>query len=322
MDQEHVIQVNHLASQASQTGTSSGPPEFTRRKNWSQNVLEELRDIVHVLGSDLCLLYCSPATRECLGYQPTELTGHVFTEFLHVDDTDSFVRDFQTDRRIRTVYRFLRKDGKYVTLESRGHFYKSYFFGTARCVPTETTRMMDRFLDVRMENDRLRQRLQWVKAQASKERACSGEQAPETSESTVESRFEEEDVDELFAAVSHPNVYTLGVLHSFGATESVNLFTGLQFDLGERSRGISMGLEGDLFNTVMPPEMGDEGSNETSGLKMGKKVRARKREEDVDVFYREEDKISLGFVQTVAGRMHPNGEGDPMAPRRKMRSTA
>ncbi|KAG1148324.1 hypothetical protein G6F37_003989 [Rhizopus arrhizus] len=269
MDQEHVIQVNHLASQASsvcssQTGTSSGPPEFTRRKNWSQNVLEELRDIVHVLGSDLCLLYCSPATCECLGYQPTELTGHVFTEFLHVDDTDSFVRDFQTGRQIRTVYRFLRKDGKYVMLESRGHFYKSYFFGTARCVPTETAGRMDRFLEVRMENDRLRQRLQWVKAQAS-----SGEQAAETSESIVESGFE--DVDELFAAVSHPNVYTLGVLNSFGATESVNLFTGLQFDLGERSHGISMGLEGDLFNTVMLPEMGDEGSNETSGLKRGKK---------------------------------------------------
>ncbi|KAG1408878.1 hypothetical protein G6F60_001092 [Rhizopus arrhizus] len=270
MDQAHVIQVNHLASQASQTGTFSGPPEFTRRKNWSQNVLEELRDIVHVLGPDLCLLYCSPATRECLGYQPTELTGQVFTEFLHVDDTASFVRDFQTDRRIRTVYRFLRKDGKYVTLESHGHFYKSYFFGTARCVPTETARRMDRFLDVRMENDRLRQRLQWVKAEASQ-----GRPLPETSESTVESRFEEEDVDALFAAVSHPNVYTLGVLHSFGATESVNLFTGLQFDLGERSRGISMGLEGDLFNTVMPPEMGDESSNETRGLKRGKKRRGQ-----------------------------------------------
>ncbi|EIE77889.1 hypothetical protein RO3G_02593 [Rhizopus delemar RA 99-880] len=305
MVQEHVIQVNHGTSQAFsvgsfQTGAFSGPPEFTRRKNWSQNVLEELRDIVHVLGSDLCLLYCSPTSREWLGYQPTELTGHVLTEFLHVDDRDPFVRDFETRRPIRTIYRFLRKDGKYVTLESHGHFYKSCFFGTARCVPTETTGRMDRFLDVRMENDRLRQRLQQIKAQARKERACLDEQDPlaETSQSTVESRCEEEDVDALFAAVSHPNVYTLGVLNSFGATESVNLFTGLQFDLGERSRGISMGLEGELFNTVMPPQMGDEGSDETSGLKMNKKVR------------------------TVVGRMHRNGEGDPMGPRRKMRSTS
>lgn len=85
----------------------------------------------------------------------------------------------------------------------------------------------------------------------------------------------EEDFEQLFAAVSHPNVYTQGVLNSFGAAESVNLFTGLNFDLGERSRGISMGLEGELFNTLVPPEMGAEASNETDKLKVGKKVKKK-----------------------------------------------
>ncbi|CEJ02823.1 Putative GATA domain-containing protein [Rhizopus microsporus] len=272
MDSSQVVEISNLASQAltarsTQTSVPSGPPEFTRRKNWSQNILEELRDIIHVLSLDFNILFCSPASREFLGYQQGELMGRNFKEFIHVDDIDVFTREFRLAHTngsiLRSTLRFRRKDGKHVTLEIRGHFYKNAFFGSARSVPTEMTRTMDAFLNVKMENEILRRKLQLAKAQAAKKTVVTVPQIPQ------EDEYDdfEEDFEQLFTAVSNPNVYTQGVLNSFGVAESVNLFTGLQFDLGERSRGISMGLEGELFNTTHPPEIGDEATNETNKLK-------------------------------------------------------
>lgn len=294
------MQINKFASQALTNRNSgninnSGPPEFTRRKNWSQNVLEELRDVVHVLSSDLNVLYCSPASREFLGYQPSELMGHCFTEYIHVDDIDIFTREFrnaQTNGSImRVTYRLLRKDGKYTTLETRGHFFKQGFFGSARSVPAEMTRMMDTFLDYKMENEMLKRKVQIAKqkamsGKAQKQNSMTQEPSPQTSLHTPTSgtnqtsEFDDndeydDDFEELFAPPSE-SVYAQGVLNSYDVSESVSLFTGLHFDLGERSRGISMGVEGELFNTLIAPSIGDEGGeqNETvDKLKSGKKRR-------------------------------------------------
>lgn len=69
-------------------------------------------------------------------------------------------------------------------------------------------------------------------------------------------------------------------MNSYGVSESVSLFTGLHFDLGEHSRGISMDIEGELFNTLMAPSaasaaIGDvETQADTSTLKSGKKRRS------------------------------------------------
>lgn len=298
---QSVMQINKFASQALSTRNgsninTSGPPEFTRRKNWSQNVLEELRDVIHVLSSDLNVLYCSPASREFLGYQPAELMGHSFTEYIHVDDIDIFTREFRTAQTngsiMRVTYRLLRKDGKYTTLETRGHFFKQGFFGSARSVPAEMTRMMDTFLDYKMENEMLKRQVQLAKQKANSGKAqlTQQEPSPQTSNHTPStirddlfpshnaSEFDEEeyedDIEELFAPSA--SVYAQGVLNSYGVSESVSLFTGLHFDLGERSRGISMGIEGELFNTLVPPTIGEEGGaqNETlDKLKSGKKRR-------------------------------------------------
>lgn len=307
---QSVMQINKFASQALTTRNSNimsnGPAEFTRRKNWSQNVLEELRDVIHVLSSDLNILYCSPASREFLGYQPAELMGHSFSEYIHVDDVDIFTREFRTAQTngsiMRVTYRFLRKDGKYTTLETRGHFFKQGFFGSARSVPAEMTRMMDTFLDYKMENEILRRKVAIAKAKANQGRAAPKQptqqepspqssltntpgssarddvsataQHPSYGENEYDEDEYEDDFEELFAPSA--NVYTQGVLNTYGVSESVSLFTGLHFDLGERSRGISMGLEGELFNTLVAPTIGEEGgaANETADkLKSGKKVR-------------------------------------------------
>jgi PAS domain S-box-containing protein len=220
----------------------TGPPEFTCRKNWSQNILEKLGDLIHVLSSDFNILYCSLASRRLLGYQPAELVSHHFTEYIHVDDLDIFKRGFraaQTNSSImRVTYRFLRKDSKYIALETRRHFFKQGFFGSTRSISTERVRMMDTFLDYKTENEMLKRKI-----------AIANHYSEGTSNSNPSS-----------------SVYTQDVLNTYALSESISLLIGLHFDLGEHSCGISMGVEGKLFNTF---------SKESETLKPVKKVSVR-----------------------------------------------
>ncbi|KAI8146082.1 hypothetical protein BJV82DRAFT_600382 [Fennellomyces sp. T-0311] len=228
--------MNTVAEQQQLTTVNNAPQmmkaaEFTRRKNWSQSILDELRDIVHVLTAESNIVYCSPASSECLGYEPAEMTNHRFTEFIHVDDVDSFSRQFRASKdqmgSLKAVFRMQGKDGKYVMVETTGHFYKNCFFGTTRVIPVTATRTMEAFLELKMENEALKQKLH---------------------------ELEEEDSDTVEPTA--PFVYTPGINTSYDISETLSLFTGLHYEYGERSRGISMGLEGELLN-ITPERAGD-----------------------------------------------------------------
>ncbi|KAI9485870.1 MAG: MADB protein [Benjaminiella poitrasii] len=285
--------------------TNSSTGDFTRRKNWSQSILESLRDVVHVLSSDLCFVYCSAASSEFLGYKPTELVNRVFTDFLHVDDVDMFVREFRSTKNsvqvLRSCYRFLRKDGKYTTLETRGRFYKNSFFGTARKVPTETSQSIDLFLDLKMENEMLKKKLAQLKQRETREgsessndsRSKPASRASLTTGGGEESNDNSSDKFDDFSASTNnpPNVYTQGVSSSYDINESLALFTGLRYDLGERSVGISLGLENSDLTTVGMEEllsypiivhnMENEVNNtqSTTQTRLGKKKRVEKPSE-------------------------------------------
>ncbi|KAI9480378.1 MAG: hypothetical protein EXX96DRAFT_562379 [Benjaminiella poitrasii] len=235
------------------------PSEFTRRKNWSQTVIEELHDVFHVLSSNLTILYCSPALRECLGYQPSELTGRDMTDFLHLDDIDGFRREFLNHHQhqvLRVTYRFQRKDGRHQLMEIRGQFCQrdgpdGYYFVSARTIPTETARMIDTFLDYKMQNEFLSRKL----------RAFEAPPSPPPSQqeaiTTVEPSKSTQEPPVLEPRVAD-TLYAQGVLSTYGVDESVALFTGLHFGLGERSRGISMGLEeAELFRTSDEERLAD-----------------------------------------------------------------
>ncbi|KAI8887791.1 GATA-domain-containing protein [Backusella circina FSU 941] len=238
--------------------------EFTRRKNWSQSILDSIRDVMHVLSSsDLKVVFCSSASSELLGYKPVELVDHNFTEFLHIDDIDMFVREFKaaktSGQAFKLCYRFLRKDGKYATLETRGQFHKNSFFGNARRFPTDVTKTMDTFLDLKMENELLKKKLAALKNQHSqRDMSVMSDSTSNPSVTTGSITMDEDDDDDddgfnsgIFTEAG-PNVYTKGVSTSFDVNESVSLFTGLRYDLGERAMGISMGLEtGELINPSM-----------------------------------------------------------------------
>lgn len=234
--------------------------EFTRRKNWSQSILDSVRDVMHVLTAELRIVHCSSASSEFLGYKPSELVDHIFTEFLHVDDVDMFVRDFRSSKltlqTLRTTYRFLRKDGKYTTLETRGRFYKNSFFGNARKVPTEAAHSIDSFLDLKMENELLKRKLASLKAEHNK-RDCSmtSEDTHSSNPASMTTGTEEDDdssddFDEFNIPSNASNVYTQGVNANYDIGESLAMFTGLRYNEGERSLGISLGLDSGELTSV------------------------------------------------------------------------
>ncbi|CAJ0626598.1 12494_t:CDS:2 [Entrophospora sp. SA101] len=206
---------NSLASAINSTATTatSNMTEFTKRKNWSQKIIEELKDFLHVISPTGKLMYCSPSSTELVGYSPEELVNHSITEFIHVDDIDMFVRDFQIAIQNRTsftiYYRFRKKDEKYITLEVKGHPYFGEnditgqckcFFSMGRPYPSKTTAMIDSFLELKVENENLRRQLREL--------------------------IEEKSVaDDILVSTNN----------------SLELLTGLRYQEGERAMGISNG---------------------------------------------------------------------------------
>lgn len=157
-------------SSTSTAVTLKGGTDFRRRKNWSERILVEITGLLHVLSPTGKILYCSESTHELTGYRPHELVGQSLMDFLHVDDMDVFIRDFQmsfhTRSQIKTHYRFRRKDDIYIIFEVVGHPKSDIpgqppqsFFGIAQPVPTKSGGLIDAFLELKAENNWLKKRI-------------------------------------------------------------------------------------------------------------------------------------------------------------------
>ncbi|KAI8372938.1 uncharacterized protein BYT42DRAFT_616133 [Radiomyces spectabilis] len=142
--------------------------DFRRRKNWPDRILTEITGFMHVLSSVGKVLYCSESTFESTGYRPHELLGQAFTDFLHVDDLDVFIRDFNmafhSKDPIRTYFRFRKSDGSFVIFEVLGQVKTGgssvstdAFFAMAQPIPSRNGSLVDAFLELKLEN-------QWLKA--------------------------------------------------------------------------------------------------------------------------------------------------------------
>ncbi|KAJ1985530.1 hypothetical protein H4R33_003970 [Dimargaris cristalligena] len=118
--------------------TVSGSPlyqtEFTKRKNWHHRIVSEITDMVHVISPSGKIMFCSPSSVEVVGYTPEELIGRSITDFIHVDDVDTYIREFNMaiiQRDFRLFYRFRRKDDRFVLLEVVGHPWFTADSGTS-----------------------------------------------------------------------------------------------------------------------------------------------------------------------------------------------
>lgn len=61
--------------------------EFTKRRNWSQRILEELQDFLHILTPEGRIVYASPSCKALTGFGAEELMNRFILEFIHPDDS-------------------------------------------------------------------------------------------------------------------------------------------------------------------------------------------------------------------------------------------
>ncbi|EXJ83480.1 hypothetical protein A1O1_07103 [Capronia coronata CBS 617.96] len=161
--------------------------EFTKRRNWSQRVIEELKDLMYILTPDGRLLYVSPSAKTLTGYDAAELVGKSISEFIHPDDSNLFIQEFNesiaTGNTLRLYHRFRTAEQKYRIFECHGHPHLTHevgqmeragypvspagicrgFFMMARPYPTRNSELLDSFLEHKIENVRLQARIAALK---------------------------------------------------------------------------------------------------------------------------------------------------------------
>ena len=202
-----------VSANAGANNAGSTLTEFTKRRNWSQRVLEELKDFLYILTPDGRLLYVSPSTKSLTGYKSSDLVGKFIVDFIHNDDSSIFLREFNesiaTGNPLRFFYRFKKSDGTYTIFESHGHPHLTSeaaafglanaagfcrgFFMMARPYPTRNAGLLDSFLEHKIENERIQRRIAELRREEAEEaeaqrrhleRKAAGHESVTPSEST------------------------------------------------------------------------------------------------------------------------------------------
>ncbi|PWN49395.1 hypothetical protein IE53DRAFT_147419 [Violaceomyces palustris] len=92
---------------------SSAASDFTKRKGWTGRVVEELLDFVHVLDTNMKILYASSSVQSLTGWTADELRGKNITDFIHPNDVPAVNREFEKlrsqDSELLMYYRFRKK---------------------------------------------------------------------------------------------------------------------------------------------------------------------------------------------------------------------
>jgi PAS domain S-box-containing protein len=276
--------------------------EFTKRRNWPQKAVEELRDFLHILTPDGRIVYLSPSGEQLTGYSRDELLGKFIVDFIHPDDSGIFVREFNesiaSGNPLRFFYRFKRKDGTYTIFESHGHPHLTSeasqygphkgpnnafcrgFFMMARPYPTKNAALLDSFLEHKIENERLTKRIADLKREEAEEADESQRKWLMKQEGRSDNFTEETDTmgsasTPMPSHATNPDVLAMPppakpssnnaaltrqnledanagskadtmkdkMARYEGAThiETIEMLTGLRYQDGERSHGISTG---------------------------------------------------------------------------------
>ncbi|KAI9019997.1 hypothetical protein CLU79DRAFT_756670 [Phycomyces nitens] len=161
---------NELDDEEDQIPVQRTGSDFRKRRNWSERIVGDVAGLLHILSPVGKILYCSESWIDLTGHYPHELVGRPLTDFMHIDDLDVFIRDFNLafHRRIqvKTHFRLRKKDETYILLESVGQLRSlspdnssQSFFAAAHPYSTKSNVLVDSFLELKMENNWLKQRL-------------------------------------------------------------------------------------------------------------------------------------------------------------------
>ncbi|KAI6005803.1 white collar 2 type of transcription factor [Pisolithus albus] len=161
--------------------------EFTKRKRWADLLINELSDaIIFVLSGDAKVWFCGRAVIELLGWRDTELIDRNFLEFVNAEDQQAFHVAFQdslhTRKEMNSYVRLQCKNGfamqhfpqSQVLFELKG--YPLYlenetsprcFLAVAKPYPSRNVAMLNTFLELKIENERLQRRLAELRVRTS-----------------------------------------------------------------------------------------------------------------------------------------------------------
>ena len=249
--------------------------EFTKRRNWPTRVVEELQDLMHILDAHMRIRHISPNVEYLTGHRPADLYDRFLTDLLHPDDVGVFTSEFNESIAsgvpLRLFYRLRKKDGEYAVFETVGHphiaaakfgptptnqtpFCQAVFM-SARPYPTKNAALLDSFLEHKMENERLKRKiaeLQREEQDEAEESERSWQQSQEPMLSDNSMRLGISPFPAMLDTSMPPRERRMSMdssptestrRPSIGTTraDAIEMLTGLRYQEGERSRGITTG---------------------------------------------------------------------------------
>lgn len=153
--------------------------EFTKRKRWADLLITELTDnLILVLSPSCKILYCGTAVTDLLGWKDTELVDCNFLSI--VDDQDQalfktcFEESINSGQELFVHSRLRNKNlaaafgpkPSLFEIKARPHFMNNElvcFFVAARLYHSRNTVALNAMLDLKIENERLQQRIRDLK---------------------------------------------------------------------------------------------------------------------------------------------------------------
>jgi two-component system nitrate/nitrite sensor histidine kinase NarX len=113
-----------------------------------RDLVENLNDVIYALDGDARITYISPAVEPFMGYRPTEVMGHHFTEFIYPEDLDRIQASFREILSGRLVepdeYRIVTKAGgiRWMRTSSRPIVVENRFSGVQGVLADVTERVL------------------------------------------------------------------------------------------------------------------------------------------------------------------------------------
>jgi PAS domain S-box-containing protein len=113
-----------------------------------RDLVENLNDVIYALDGDARITYISPAVEPFMGYRPTEVMGHHFTEFIYPEDLDRIQASFREILSGRLVepdeYRIVTKAGgiRWMRTSSRPVVVENRFSGVQGVLVDITERVL------------------------------------------------------------------------------------------------------------------------------------------------------------------------------------
>ncbi len=102
-----------ILQEINHSGSEKGLKEW-ENENKYRSLIENLNEIVYILNENAEIEYISPNIEEISGYSPSELVGKSYTEFIHPDDIEGRIKQFEkvlSGDGEPSEYRFITKEG-------------------------------------------------------------------------------------------------------------------------------------------------------------------------------------------------------------------